>query len=169
MYVHPKCIVPTEVRRGRWGPWNWSHRLSWTAVWVMELSLDPVKAVCALHHRANSPGPHLSYIAPQRFWYWNDLSCTVILLENILGHLIFYIKIYTHLIEFYKIPSCRLSVNKQAIIFHLLRPLKICLKTYFPYRGLTLLQGLFSNPFTLWCVVNGVILITFPCLLLAYR
>lgn len=26
---------PTEVRRGRWIPWNWSYRLLWAVMWVL--------------------------------------------------------------------------------------------------------------------------------------
>lgn len=28
------CLVPIEVRRGLWIPWNWSYRWQWTNMWV---------------------------------------------------------------------------------------------------------------------------------------
>jgi hypothetical protein len=48
--VSHMCLVPAELRRGHWIPWNWSYRQLLAALWV--LGAKPhfsVRAVNALN------------------------------------------------------------------------------------------------------------------------
>lgn len=36
--IHHTHAVPTEARRERWLPWNWSNWLLWAAMWVLGIS-----------------------------------------------------------------------------------------------------------------------------------
>lgn len=43
VYVSHVCLVPTQVRRGHWTPWNWGYRQLRAAMWVLELNLGPLE------------------------------------------------------------------------------------------------------------------------------
>lgn len=62
VYIPHWCLVPTEVRRGHWIPWNWNYRwLQATQVGAGNRATSSARTTSALSHWAIFPAPEVFY------------------------------------------------------------------------------------------------------------